>query len=121
MAHLPSSGFYFPVDVLNGEFYGNHHHPPTDGPVNNRPKMRALHDMKRDVSAPSGCVGPQGVVRVYKTYVGVPVDGFACSQKVDDLADGPIDQLSMNEILKSPFIRFRSAGPKGRSTFVNIT
>jgi len=98
--NLPSRSFHFSVDVLNGEFYGNHHHPPTDGPVDNRPKMRALQDMKRDVSVgTSGCVGPQIVVCVYKTYVGVPVDGFSCGQKVDNLANGPVDQLPMDEIL----------------------
>lgn len=55
-------------------------------------------------------VGPPGntshfVVGVNEPNVRVPVDSVTCSQEVDNLPDGPVDQLPMDEILKSPIIK----------------
>ena len=47
---------------------------------------------------------PHFLVRVDETYVRVPVDGFTCSKKVDNLANGPIDEFSMGKVLKSTLI-----------------
>lgn len=89
--------------VLNREFYGDHHHLPAAVPVNDWPEMQAIQYMPRNVwfsIVSSFRVGPHFVVRVYKPYGRVSVDGFTCSQEVDNLADGPVDQLSLNEILE---------------------
>lgn len=77
----------------------------------NWPEMHAIQNMLRDVSIGSpGCIFPHLVERVYETYVRVAVDSFTCSQEVDDLADGSVDQLSVNEILKFLLVRLSSVG-----------
>lgn len=107
--HLSSCGFHLPVDVFDRKFYGNHHHPPTAGPVNNRPGVHAIQDKPRNISVWSP--GYTHIIfGVYETYIRVPVHGFACSQEVNDLADGPIDQFSTNEILRFLFVGLSSAG-----------
>lgn len=106
--HLPSGGLYFPVHVLNREFYGNHHHLPTAGPEDNRPEVRTIQHMTGYVCSSPGGIVPHFVVRIYEPYVRIPVDGFACSQELNDLADGPVDQLSMDEILELPLIKLCS-------------
>ena len=98
--HLSSCGFYFPVYVFDRELDGNHHHLSTTGPEDDRPKVRAIQYMAGNVCLPPGGVIPHLVVRVYESYVRIPVDSFACGQEVDDLADGSIYQHPMYEILK---------------------
>jgi hypothetical protein len=62
--------------------------------------------MTRNACFPRG--PPGGIVshfvgRVYEPYIRVTVDGFTCSQEVDDLTDGPVNQLSMDKVLKFHF------------------
>jgi len=105
--HLSSGGFYFPVYVLGREFDWNHHHPPTASPEDNRPEVRAIQYMPGNTCLWAGPPGgsPHFVVRVDETYVRVPIDSFACGQKVDNLANGPVDQFSVGKVLKSPLIK----------------
>lgn len=72
--------------------------------------MHAIQDMPRNflVSSPD-CIRLHFASGVDKTYIRVPIDGFACGQEVNNLADGPVDQLSMNEILKVLLVK-RSVG-----------
>jgi hypothetical protein len=106
--HLSSGGFYLPVYVLNREFDGDHHHPPAAVPEDNRPDVRAIQYMPRNVRSsvlPPDSVVSHFVVGVEEPYVSVPVDGFTCSHEVDNSADGPVDQLSLNEVLKLPLVK----------------
>ena len=91
--------------VLNREFDGNHHHLPAVIPEDNRPEVRTIQHMLGNVSSPPGGVIPHFVVGIYEPYVRIPVYGFACGQEANDFADGPIDQLSLDEVLKSPLIK----------------
>jgi hypothetical protein len=62
--------------------------------------------MLRNISVGSpGYVHQHFVGGVYETYVRIPVDGLTCGQEIDDLADGPVDQLSLNEILRLLLVR----------------
>ena len=106
VTYLSSCGFNFPVYVLHREFDGNHHHPPTACPVDNRPKMRTIQYMTRKVclsDGPPGSIVSHFVGGIYEPYVRIPVDSFACSQEVDDPANRPVNQLSMDKILDFHF------------------
>lgn len=112
------------MHVLSREVNGNHHHPPTAGPVDNRPEVGAVQYMPGNthLSVRPPHVTPHFVVRVDEPYIRVPVDGFLCGEEVDNLADGPVDQLSTDEILKSPLIKFwRVSDPRGLPTLMSMT
>lgn len=52
---------------------------------------------------PPGGVVSHFVGRVYEPYVGVPVESFTCSQEVDNLTNGAVNQLSRDKILEFHF------------------
>ena len=65
---------------------------------------------------------PHFVVRVNEPNVRVPVDSVACSQEVDNLPDGPVDQLSTDEILKQSVIKLLQVGdPRQYTTLMSMT
>lgn len=99
------------MDVLSCEFYGDHHHPPTAGPLYNGPEVHAMQDVPRNVSVGSpDRIFVHFVGRVYEPYIRIAVDGFTCSKEVDDFAEGPVDQLPLHEVLKGFLVRLSSVG-----------
>ena len=122
--HLSSSSFYFPVNVLSREFDWNHHHPPVIGPEDNWPEVRAIQYMSGDICPSVGSPGgvPHFVSRVNESYVRVPVDGLTCSQEVDNLTNGPVDQFPVCKILESPLIKLcHVCDPMNYSTLMSMT
>lgn len=96
------------MHVLNSELDRDHHHLPAAVPEDDRPEVQAIQYVARNtcrlVLSPGGVI-PHFAVRVYEPYVSVAVDGFTCGQEVNDSAGGPVDQLSVDEILKLPLIK----------------
>jgi len=65
---------------------------------------------------------PHFVVRINEPYVRVPIDGITRAQEVDNLPNGPVDQLSVDEILKSPIIKPLQVGdPRKYTTLMSMT